>query len=44
MKKYIANSLFQSGPNKALNACVGDNGGPYDFNDMEKVSLKADTK
>lgn len=29
--KYQANSLFRPGPNPALNACIGTNGGPYDF-------------
>jgi hypothetical protein len=30
-KKYTHNSLFRPGPEPAMNACVGDNGGPYDF-------------
>ena len=28
---YVPNSLFSSGSNQSLNACVGSNGGPYDF-------------
>jgi len=28
---YLRNSLFRPGPKSNLNACVGDNGGPYDF-------------
>lgn len=32
MKKYSHNSIFGPGPNPALNACVGDNGGPYRYN------------
>ena len=28
---YQPNSLFRSGLNPSLNACVGTNGGPYDF-------------
>lgn len=28
---YVANSLFRPGPRPTLNACVGTNGGPYDF-------------
>jgi hypothetical protein len=30
-KTYAHNALFRPGPNEDLNACVGDNGGPYDF-------------
>ena len=30
-KTYLHNALFRPGPNASLNACVGDNGGPYDF-------------
>lgn len=29
--KYEPNSLFRAGPQSTLNACVGTNGGPYDF-------------
>ena len=29
--KYEPNSLFRAGPCPTLNACVGTNGGPYDF-------------
>jgi hypothetical protein len=29
--KYEPNSLFRAGPRPTLNACVGTNGGPYDF-------------
>jgi hypothetical protein len=28
---YAYNSLFRPGPNPQYNACVGTNGGPYDF-------------
>ena len=28
---YNPNSLFRGGPNQDLNACVGTNGGPYEF-------------
>jgi len=31
VKPYSYNSLFRPGPNFSLNACVGTNGGPYDF-------------
>jgi hypothetical protein len=31
--KFQPNSLFRNGPNPHLNACVGANGGPYDFSD-----------
>jgi len=31
IKPYSYNSLFRPGPNSSLNACVGANGGPYDF-------------
>lgn len=31
--KYTPNTLFRNGPNHHLNACVGSNGGPYDFSD-----------
>jgi len=31
IKRYNYNSLFRPGPNSNLNACVGTNGGPYDF-------------
>ena len=30
---YTANSLFRSGPNAQLNACVGENGGPYGYDE-----------
>ena len=30
-KRIISNPLFRPGPNQLLNACVADNGGPYDF-------------
>lgn len=30
-RNYPHNALFRPGPNESLNACVGDNGGPYDF-------------
>ncbi|HLL26905.1 MAG TPA: hypothetical protein VKT73_04555 [Xanthobacteraceae bacterium] len=33
MSKIESNQLFRAGPNADLNACVGDNGGPYDFSD-----------
>jgi len=33
MSKIEHNQLFRAGPNPDLNACVGDNGGPYDFSD-----------
>lgn len=29
--RYKHNDLFRPGPNPELNACVGTNGGPYDF-------------
>lgn len=29
--RYKHNDLFRPGPNAELNACVGTNGGPYDF-------------
>lgn len=32
-RTFQQNALFRSGPNMNLNACVGDNGGPYDFAD-----------
>ena len=32
MDTYQPNSLFRAGPNSSLNACVGTNGGPYDYN------------
>lgn len=28
---YAYNSLFRPGPDEYMNACVGDNGGPYSF-------------
>jgi len=28
---YNYTGLFRTGPNPSLNACVGANGGPYDF-------------
>lgn len=28
-----ANALFRNGPDVHMNACVGDNGGPYDLED-----------
>lgn len=31
--KYTPNNLFRNGANANLNACVGTNGGPYDFSD-----------
>ena len=31
-KPYKVNALFQPGPITFLNACVGQNGGPYEFN------------
>lgn len=31
--QYKANSLFRAGPYSSLNACVGTNGGPYEFED-----------
>lgn len=30
---YRTNDLFRPGPNPQMNACVGENGGPYDFFD-----------
>ena len=35
MAKYNfkPNTLFRNGPDMSLNACVGENGGPYDFAD-----------
>jgi hypothetical protein len=30
---FKVNDLFRPGPNGDLNACVGENGGPYDFFD-----------
>lgn len=30
---YVSNALFRTGNNPLLNACVGVNGGPYDFDD-----------
>jgi len=30
---YMANSLFRNGPNAQLNACVGENGGPYGYDE-----------
>lgn len=30
-RRYAHNMLFRPGPNLNLNACVGENGGPYDF-------------
>ena len=30
---YQPNALFRNGPKPQLNACVGENGGPYDFDD-----------
>lgn len=33
---FLQNSLFRGGPNTELNACVGDNGGPYDLLDYGK--------
>jgi hypothetical protein len=30
-RRYAHNVLFRPGPNLNLNACVGENGGPYDF-------------
>lgn len=30
---YEPNTLFRNGPNAQLNACIGTNGGPYDFSD-----------
>jgi hypothetical protein len=32
-RRYVPNSLFRNGPDARLNACVGNNGGPYDFSD-----------
>lgn len=31
MPRYIPNSLFNEGPNTHMNACIGSNGGPYDY-------------
>lgn len=31
MSKKNYNSLFRPGPNSCLNACIGTNGGPYDY-------------
>lgn len=28
---YRSNDLFRDGPIPEMNACVGENGGPYDF-------------
>ncbi len=38
MTKYnfSPNALFRGGPNTELNACVGENGGPYDLIDYGK--------
>lgn len=38
MTKYdfSPNALFREGPNTELNACVGENGGPYDLIDYGK--------
>ena len=30
---FTPNALFRGGPNCDLNACVGENGGPYDLRD-----------
>jgi hypothetical protein len=34
--KWTPNALFRSGPIPGLNACVGENGGPYDLVDYGK--------
>jgi hypothetical protein len=33
---FSPNALFRGGPNTELNACVGENGGPYDLIDYGK--------
>ena len=40
IKPYSYNSLFRPGPNSSLNACVGANGGPYDFGSYAEGFLK----
>ena len=39
--RYAQNDLFKSGPNFKLNACVGKNGGPYNFRDYSKGYFEA---
>jgi hypothetical protein len=41
MGSFKINRLFRPGPNRDLNACVGENGGPYDFFDYALGYLKA---
>ena len=36
-----AHDIFRAGPNHELNACVGTNGGPYDFLDYGRGYLLA---
>jgi hypothetical protein len=31
MPRYTPNSIFSSGANISMNACIGTNGGPYDY-------------
>ena len=37
-------ALFGHGPNTQLNACVGNNGGPYDFSDYGQGFFDGGTK
>jgi hypothetical protein len=37
----LANSVLRDGPNHLMNACVGENGGPYDFGDYALGFFKA---
>jgi hypothetical protein len=36
MPRYQPNSLFRGGQNWHLNACIGTNGGPYDYGDFSR--------
>lgn len=40
-KPYKQNRLFSGGPNSSLNACVGNNGGPYGLTDYARGYMKA---
>ncbi|CAA2158533.1 hypothetical protein MBRA_03802 [Methylobacterium brachiatum] len=40
-KPFKENDLFKGTPNWSLNACVGDNGGPYDMYDYAQGFLEA---
>jgi hypothetical protein len=42
-RRFQRNALFRNGPDMGLNACVGDNGGPYDFADYGEGFFRGGT-